>query len=200
VRSTASYKPARPAWPSWCYPANVVTELRVAAIPVVLVLIAERRLSVAFVIFAAAACSDGIDGWLARRFEQRSALGAFLDPIADKGLLVAVFLMLALQGLMPWALTILVFVRDGCILVSALALYLATRFRDFRPTWWGKASTTAELATVGVALLEGVDSSAWVRGLERFGWLAVTVLALVSGIHYSFTSARRYLSAPAAHP
>lgn len=200
MRSATSYKPARSAWPSWCYPANVVTELRIAAIPVVLVLMAGRHFGAAFVLFAAASCSDGVDGWLARRFEQHSALGAYLDPFADKGLLAAVFLMLALEGRMPWALTILVFVRDGCILASALVLYLMTPFRDFRPTWWGKASTTAELATVGVALLQAFVTSAWVGALERFGWLAVTVLAVGSGIHYSFTSARRYTPGLGAHP
>lgn len=189
-----------PVWGAWYYPANLITELRVAAIPVTLVLIALQRFGAALLLFTAAACSDGVDGWIARHYDQRTALGAYLDPIADKGLLVATFLMLAIEGRIPWALTIVVFVRDGCILVSALVLYTRTRFRDFRPTWWGKASTTAELATVGVAILEIIDSSAWVRWLERFGWVAVTVLVVVSGIHYSLTSARRYMSELAAHP
>jgi cardiolipin synthase len=187
-------------WAAWYYPANLVTEVRIATIPLILVLIALQRYGAALVLFVAAACSDGVDGWLARHFDQHTRLGAYLDPVADKGLLVALFLMLAIEGRMPWPLTIVVFVRDGCILFSALALYLLTPFRDFRPTWWGKASTTAELATVAVALLEVVDSSAWVRWLERFGWVAVTVLVVVSGIHYSFTSARRYMAAMSAHP
>lgn len=190
----------RPVWSAWYYPANLVTEVRIAAIPLILVLIALERYGAALVLFVAAACSDGVDGWLARRFDQHTRLGAYLDPVADKGLLVALFLMLAIEGRMPWPLAIVVFVRDGCILFSVLALYLLTPFRDFRPTWWGKASTTAELATVAVALLEVVDASAWVRWLERFGWVAVTVLVVVSGIHYSFTSARRYIAEVSAHP
>jgi len=178
--------------PTWCYPANLITELRLISIPVVIVCVVLHRAGWAFGLFTAAALSDGVDGYLARHFDQRSALGAILDPIADKSLLTSMFVVLAIVGQLPWALSILVFVRDGCILVSALVLVSFTKFRDFQPTWWGKASTTAELATVGAALLQALTGSQVVLGIEKFGWVAVTVLATVSGIHYAFTSAERY--------
>ena len=193
-----SAAPAKSARPEWCYPANLLTELRLASIPALLVALAFRRFGWALVIFAIAGVSDGCDGWLARHFNQRSVLGAYLDPIADKLLLTSLFLILALDGQLPWALTILVLVRDGCILTSAGVLYAATSFRDFRPTWWGKASTTAELATVGFALLQAHSPAVWIFDVERVGWVAVTALSVISGVHYAFASARRYHLRPGA--
>ncbi len=187
-----SVAPAASTWPEWCYPANLLTELRLLSIPFILAAVVERRFGWAVAIFAGAAVTDGFDGFLARRFNQRSQLGAYLDPAADKTLLTALFLALALARQIPWALAVLVFVRDACILVSALVLFTATPFRDFRPTWWGKAETTAELATIGVALLNAWMPNRVVLGIEQFGWGAVAVLVLVSGIHYAFTSARRF--------
>jgi len=188
----SSFASAKPAWPSWCYPANLITELRLLAVPLLLVLVAYHRFDWGFALFFAAAASDGVDGWLARRFNQRSALGSYLDPLADKALVASLFISLALVGELPWALTILVFTRDGCILISAAVLFFASNFRDFRPTWWGKASTTAELATVGAALLQAWLRNPVLQGIEEFGWASVTFLVLVSGIHYAFTSARRF--------
>jgi len=193
----SSFASAKPAWPAWCYPANLITELRLLAVPLLVVLVVDRQFAWGFGVFFAAAASDGVDGWLARNFNQRSALGSYLDPLADKSLVAALFIALALAGELPWALTILVFTRDGCILTTAAVLYFGRGFRDFRPTWWGKASTTAELATVGAALLQAWLRNPVVQGIEEFGWLAVTVLVLVSGIHYAFTSARRYHQAAA---
>lgn len=188
----SSLAPPKPAWPAWCYPANLITELRLLAVPVVVVASAAGRFGLAFAFFFGAAASDGVDGWLARRFNQRSTLGSYLDPLADKFLVVALFITLAVVGVLPWALTVLVYTRDLCILVSAAVLYAATDFRDFRPTWWGKASTTAELATVGAALLQAWLHNPILFGLEVFGWISVTVLAVFSGIHYAFISAHRY--------
>ncbi len=187
-----SVAPAASAWPEWCYPANLLTELRLLSIPVILAAVVERRFGWAVALFVGAAVTDGFDGWLARRFHQHSRLGAYLDPIADKSLLTVLFLALALAGEIPWALAILVFTRDACILVSALVLFAATPFRDFRPTWWGKAETTAELATIAVALLNAWIPNPITFGIEEFGWASVSTLVIISGIHYAFTSARRF--------
>lgn len=183
---------AKPSLPEWFYPANLVTELRVLAVPAILVAIWSLHFAWALIVFVVAAVSDGFDGWLARRLDQHSVLGAYLDPLADKSLLIALFIALAVTGEIPWALTILVFTRDACILVAAAILYVRTKFRDFRPIWWGKASTTAELATVGVALLDALTGNVVVHDIEIFGWVSVTFFTLVSGILYSFESAARY--------
>lgn len=182
----------KPAVPEWRYPANLLTELRLLAVPVILAAVVMRRPGWAVAIFIAAAISDGMDGWIARHFNQRSALGMYLDPGTDKILIAALFLALAIVGEMPWVVTIIVYIRDIGIVIAAAALYWGGGFRDFRPTWWGKVSTTAELATVGVALLDNWSPRVWLRDLERVGWVLVVVLAVVSGLHYAFTSARRF--------
>lgn len=183
---------AKPVLAEWRYPANLLTELRLIAAPLIVVAVGYRRWGWAFAAFFAAAISDGFDGWLARRLQQQSVLGRYLDPLADKSLLSALFIALSVLGALPWPVTILVFTRDGCILSTGAVLYLATDFRDFQPTWWGKASTTAELATVGVTMLEMLWPSVPMRALEEFGWFAVSFLVVFSGIHYAFASARRY--------
>lgn len=188
----SSAAPPKPAALEWFYPANLLSELRVAAVPIIAVAVVLRHYGWALAIFVGAAISDGLDGWVARRLQQRSSLGMVLDPLADKLLLTALFIALAVTQVLPWALTVLVILRDICIVVSVLALVRFTRFRDFRPTWWGKASTTAELATVGVALLDARFPNPVTRGVEIFGWVAVSVLAVVSGIHYAFAAAGRY--------
>lgn len=178
--------------PEWCYPANLLTELRLLLVPLILAAIALRQPGWALSLFIAAGVSDALDGWIARHFNQRSALGLYLDPIADKALVATLFLVLSLVGAMPWAVTIIVYTRDVCIVVSAAVLFLSTGFRDFQPTWWGKASTTAELATLGATLLEYWSPQLGFRILEQVGWVVVVTLAVVSGIHYAFTSAHRY--------
>lgn len=182
----------KPALPEYFYPANLLTELRLISIPFILAAVVLRRPGWAVAIFVGAACSDGFDGWVARHFNQRSSLGLYLDPVADKLLVTTLFLALALISAMPWAVSIIVFIRDACILTSAATLYWATGFHDFRPTWWGKASTTAELATVAVTLFQGWAPNVVTYGLERVGWFSVILLGLVSGIHYAFASARRF--------
>ncbi|MGH9518094.1 MAG: CDP-alcohol phosphatidyltransferase family protein [Terriglobales bacterium] len=194
----SSAAPPNPALEEWLYPANLLTELRLLAVPLAVVAVAFGRYGWTLAVFVAAAVSDGLDGWVARRLNQRSSLGMVLDPLADKLLLTALFLALAVTQVLPWALTVLVVLRDICIVVSALVLVRFTRFRDFRPTWWGKAATTAELATVGVALLDAAAPNPITRGVEIFGWVSVAFLAVVSGAHYAFAAARRYHTARTA--
>lgn len=176
----------------WRYPANLLSELRLLTAPAIVTAVALRHYGWGLGLFVAAAVSDGLDGWLARRLRQNSALGSVLDPMADKLLLNAVFVALAIVGALPWALGILVITRDLCIVAAALVLVRETQFRDFRPTWWGKASTTAELATVAFALLEAAAPSRFAWVMVRIGWFAVSGFAVVSGIHYAFTAAARY--------
>lgn len=178
--------------PVWLYPANLLTWLRFLAVPAVVVAVQHRRFDAALAIFVAAAVSDGFDGWLARRFHQQSEMGVYADPLADKLLLSTLFVVLARAGVLPWLLTILVFIRDLCILTTALIIYFRTGFRDFRPSWWGKANTVAELGTISFTLLQQITPHAWIFGIVKFGWISVFLLSFVSGIHYAFLCAERY--------
>lgn len=178
--------------PVWLYPANILTWLRFLAVPAVVVAILRGRYDWALYCFVAAGVSDGFDGWLARRFHQQSDVGVYADPLADKLLLSTLFIVLAHAGVLPWLLTILVFTRDFSILSTALIIYFRTGFRDFRPSWWGKANTVAELATVGFTMLLQITPHQWIVDLVHFGWVCVFTLAYVSGIHYAFLCAERF--------
>lgn len=181
-----------PRLPVWLYPANLITYARFAAIPLTLLAMARQHAGWALGIFIGAGVSDGLDGWLARSHHQQSRLGETLDPLADKLLLSLLFIEFAMLGVLPWALTILVFIRDGCILVTAAVLYSHLRFKDFKPTWWGKANTTAQLGTLGFAMLYLLAHNPVVRGVEMLGWFCVAFFSLVSGIDYAFVAATRF--------
>src|SRR6516225_4259635 len=95
--------------------------------------------------------TDGIDGWIARRWKAQSKLGAMLDPIGDKLLLSGSFLTLALDHAMEWWLAALVLGRDALILLFAAGALLFSRsVREFPPSWWGKASTVAQICYIVV--------------------------------------------------
>lgn len=138
-----------------------------------------------------AGVSDGLDGALARIFGQRTVLGAYLDPIADKLLLSTLFLVLMHVGLVSTRVTVLVFSRDvGIVIVSAL-LYATTGTRDFHPSWLGKANTLAQILAVSSVVLAQTYAALWVLRV-RYGALEATLwLTVLSGFHYLWRSGQR---------
>ncbi len=106
---------------------NLITLLRLCAVPAAVWLIIQGRLDLAFFVFVGAGVSDALDGWIARRWNLRSALGALLDPVADKALLVSVYVTLALIGVLPDWLAILVVFRDVVIMGGVVLFYLLGR-------------------------------------------------------------------------
>jgi cardiolipin synthase len=178
--------------PPWAYPANLLTCARLFLLPAIIISIDRQHFGWALGWFVAAAVSDGLDGWMARHFHQQSRFGEYLDPIADKLLLSSLFVLLSLAGKLPWLVTILVFTRDVCIVVTAFVLYSATHFRDFRPSIWGKLNTVVQASTVGFSLLAAFVGAGWVLALTALGWVLVGLLTYVSGIHYAFSCAARY--------
>ena len=109
---------------------NQLTFLRLCIIPFLVIAVLDSRYHAAFLLFILAGISDGLDGLLARILQQRTRLGEYLDPIADKLLLSTLFLVLMHQGLIPRRVTILVFSRDvGLVIVGAL-LFATTGARD----------------------------------------------------------------------
>src|SRR5258707_1786474 len=120
---------------------NQLTFLRLAFLPVFLIAIEYERYELALGILVAAGVSDALDGLLARRLNQRTPLGAYLDPIADKLLLSSSYFILALKGKIAWWLTILVLGRDVLILVACAVILITVGYRPFPPSIWGKAAT-----------------------------------------------------------
>lgn len=165
---------------------NQLTLLRLALIPFIIVSVLNARWNWSLGLFLLAGISDGLDGFLARTLQQRTMLGAYLDPVADKLLLSTLFLELAFVHKIPWTVTVLVFGRDVIILVVCAALYMAANFREFRPSIFGKMNTFAQIGTLFVVLLAQVWSPAIVRGAVWFGIRATVVLTVISGLHYTF--------------
>ena len=120
---------------------NLLTVLRICLAPFLVAAILENRFRLSFALFIAAGLTDALDGVLARVLKQRTILGQYLDPVADKLLLSTLFLVLMHKGLMPSTVTVLVFGRDVGILLVAAILYAAVGRREFNPSIFGKANT-----------------------------------------------------------
>jgi cardiolipin synthase len=177
----------------WTVP-NQITFLRLGFLPIFLMLIAYDRYRWALLVLVVSGLSDGIDGLLARSLNQRSALGAYLDPIADKLLLSSSFVLLAFKKQLAWWLTILVFSRDVLILIVAVVILLTSGYRPFPPSIYGKLTTAAEIVLVFLVVLGAAYPSYHSSGLNHVFIYGVTVLSIVSGFRYSFSTARHLSS------
>jgi cardiolipin synthase len=136
----------------------------------------DKQYTEALIVFVLAGATDSLDGAIARLTNSHSALGAYIDPLADKLLLVSAFLILTVLGFVPHWLAILVISRDVIILVGFAVLYFITgRSMAVRPTLIGKASTFFQLLTITLALV-GLHNPAW-----RFPLLWDTTLVLAGG-------------------
>ncbi|MGD8687884.1 MAG: CDP-alcohol phosphatidyltransferase family protein, partial [Syntrophobacterales bacterium] len=113
---------------------NFLTILRVLLTPVLVILLLEERLSEALFVFIIAGVTDGLDGLIARLYKQKSRLGAFLDPLADKLLLVTTYVLLAFQNLVPSWLTVIVLSRDILIVLGVFVLFMQDLPFEIKPT------------------------------------------------------------------
>lgn len=163
---------------------NQLTLLRLAFIPFIIIAVLNAHWAWSLALFLLAGISDALDGLLARALHQRTMLGAYLDPIADKLLLSTLFLELAFVHKIPRTVTVMVFSRDVIILVVCAALYMAANFRDFTPSIFGKMNTFAQIGTIFVVLLAQVWSPRIVTGAVWFGIRATMLLTTISGLHY----------------
>jgi cardiolipin synthase (CMP-forming) len=132
---------------------NLITVARLCAVPATVWLILKGRLDIAFWMFVGAGVSDAVDGWLARVRNARSALGAILDPVADKLLLVCVYVTLAAIAVLPDWLAILVVFRDLVIVGGVLVLWVLGQPPKIRPMMLSKLNTALQIALAAVALL-----------------------------------------------
>ena len=164
---------------------NLLTLLRLIFVPFAVIAVLQRHYAVALVIFVIAGITDGLDGLLARLLKQKTTLGQYLDPIADKLLLSTMFLVLSFMRQIPWVVTVLVFSRDMMILIVCTLLYATGAMKTFQPSWFGKANTVAQIATVPVVLMHQVfPDLRWLGLLRQFGFNATMALTVISGVHY----------------
>ncbi|HZU10657.1 MAG TPA: CDP-alcohol phosphatidyltransferase family protein [Pseudacidobacterium sp.] len=174
---------------------NQLTFLRLCIIPFLVLAILDGYNRTAFALFLIAGLTDGLDGLLARVLHQRTVLGQYLDPVADKLLLSTLFLVLHHEGAISRKVTVLVFARDLGILVVAAILYAGMGMRNFRPSLFGKANTLAQILALVSVLLSRFYASEWVLFARHWSLQATIVLTVVSGFHYAWRVARR-LGAP----
>ncbi|RXH54245.1 CDP-alcohol phosphatidyltransferase family protein [Granulicella sibirica] len=175
-----------------------MTLLRLFIIPYLVIEILAGQYRFAFALFLLAGVSDGMDGLLARWLEQRTTLGLYLDPIADKLLLSTLFLVLTHVGLIPQYVTVLVFSRDFGILLIATLLFATGTLRDFRPSLLGKANTLVQIVGLTVILAEKVFRTGSPElEMVSVGLLkGIAMLAPVSAAQYAWIVIRR-ISGPA---
>ena len=132
---------------------NQITFLRLGFLPFFLITIRYQHYGWALGILVAAGLSDGVDGWLARRWNQRTTLGMFIDPIADKLLLSSSYFMLALEKKIAWWLTILVLGRDVILLTASAVILLVVGYQTFPPSIYGKINTFVQIILVFLVLI-----------------------------------------------
>ena len=178
---------------------NMLTVFRMVLIPVFVTLLFYQRFILALAVFVIAGLTDGLDGLLARRFQQQSQLGTVLDPIADKLMMVTAFIVLSMRSIFPQPLpshlpipfwvTIAVISRDVFIVVGAAAINVMTGFRGFRPSWLGKVNTTVQI--IAIAIIMFAASVPYYTGyyLPTL-YVIVFTFAVTSGLHYIFFASR----------
>jgi cardiolipin synthase len=140
--------------------ANKITVGRLLSIPLLVIVLLLGWDRAALVVFAASALSDALDGLVARRLKQKTVLGSYLDPLADKLLLSSTYLVLAHGDRLPMWVFVLVFSRDVMILLGWNVIYILTRTFTVEPRWPGKAATFSQMALV-LLCLSGGGGAAW---------------------------------------
>ena len=176
---------------------NQLTLLRLCIVPFLVLAVLDGHFRTALALFILAGISDGLDGLLARVLKQRTVLGQYLDPVADKLLLSTLFLVLNHEGLISRRVTVLVFGRDLGILIVAAILYAGVGMRNFKPSIFGKANTLSQIIALLVVLLGMFYAPPFIRAIRHGAMMATVTFTTISGFHYAWQVARR-LSPPAA--
>ena len=172
---------------------NLFTALRVFATPFILRALAEGHFILGGWLVGIAAFTDLLDGAVARRFGGETKLGGYLDPIADKILLSAVFIGLGLGGAVPMWLLAVIFGRDLWILALSSVALATTKYRDLQPSNWGKASTYIQVMTaVGVLAGNGYRDPALLMVCRGLFWL-ITLFAVLSAGDYTWRGVRWWM-------
>ena len=170
---------------------NQLTFLRLGFLPFFIIFIHYHRYGIALAILILAGLTDGLDGLLARSLNQKTALGAYLDPIADKLLLSSSFVVLALNQRIGWWLAALVLGRDVILLTAASVILVAGGYRPFPPSIYGKATTALQILLVFAVVLLAVRDWTWLQEATKIIVYLVAGFTVFSGFHYCFTVARR---------
>jgi len=170
---------------SFSHLPNIITLARIALVPVLILLLKDQDYAAGLIVFVIAGASDALDGYLAKRLNVQSRLGAILDPVADKLLLVSAYVMLTLLGHIPFWLVLVVVFRD-LLIVGGYMLYTSHAGPvKMRPSILSKLNTLMQIALVTVILAQQAAGLAW--PLAEALVYAVLVTTVVSGAHYTWS-------------
>jgi cardiolipin synthase (CMP-forming) len=170
---------------------NQLTFLRLGFLPFFIISIHYRRYDIALAVLIVAGVTDALDGLLARSLNQKTALGAYLDPIADKLLLSSSFVVLAFNRKISWWLATLVLSRDILLLTSAAVILVVAGYRPFPPSTYGKLTTALQILLVFAVVLLAVADWPWLQSFRMVLGYLVAGLTVFSGFHYSIVVSRR---------
>lgn len=178
-------------WKELCLLPNLLTLSRILLVPVFVWMMLAGRPKEAFLVFLLAGLTDGLDGLAARLWHQKSRLGLWLDPVADKILLTSAFVLLGLHGVsrpnaIPFTVVAIVIGRDVMIALGALILFWWRGQKAFFPTLLGKVSTVAQLLTVLAVLILNARGTA--PPLLRWAYDTTVVATVASGVQYFLMS------------
>ncbi len=166
----------------------MMTLIRVLLIPLFVIFIINKLFGWALITFAVAGITDGIDGLIARITRQRTELGAYLDPIADKLLLIAAYVTLAIIEILPGWLAVIVVTRDVIILLGFLILTLLNYRPKIQPSLVSKVTTFFQISTILLVLT--VEYGSFFRHLSTFAIYGTTLFTILSGSHYIYIGTR----------
>ena len=168
---------------------NLITLARLLSVPLTIWLIFEARFGVAFWVFVGAGLSDALDGYIAKRFDRRTWIGALLDPAADKAMLAGVYVSLGLAEQLPLWLVALVVLRDFLIVLGFFVIHFSAVPKQLDPLYISKVNTLVQIALVGFVLARlGLDIET-----GPASWLliaAAAVTTVLSGLSYLLRWAR----------
>jgi len=182
---------------SWKALPNIITIARLIAVPVVVWLFLTDRVTIAFWVFIGAGLSDAVDGYLAKRLDARTVLGSYLDPLADKLLLIAVFLMLGRSGFLPLWLVVLIVARDAALMGISFLVVRNDRETAMKPLMISKLNTMLQIVLAGLVLARlGLGFPNIGIGHDILVY-AVAVTTTISGIAYLW---RMHAVSPTGRP
>lgn len=167
------------------YIPNLLTLLRIGLVPVLILLLQNQVYTAALAVFVIAGITDGVDGFIAKRFDCVTRLGSILDPLADKLLLLSAFVMLTIAGVFPFWLLIIAGFRDLVIVCGVVVLTILYDKAEMKPIWSSKLNTFLQILLVGVVLVQKA-------GILEFGWTIqvliwlVAITTVLSGMQYVY--------------
>ena len=175
---------------------NLITLARIILVPIVVWAITSGEMRVAFVLFLAAGISDAVDGFIAKRFHMASELGAYLDPLADKALIVSIYVSLGIAGALPRWLIILVVSRDIMIVSGFMLSWLIGKPMPVKPLPVSKLNTVAQIVLATLALAE--QAFGFTAGPVEMAFMALVSLTTLLSIAFYLATWIRHMNSYAA--